>query len=292
MPVESLRNVSMMRHVKSIDPQHALADDFEPGPLPPMSPDGTPLLEAASELAAPAPRLCAVGPCRHYHTFQTRFDAQDPLEERRPDGTLIRHGRALHLEQHHYCYPDVGIESNLTSLPVFECNRWSPVRALLRRVGAMRREYDRDLAAWRSAESVPLTPGAELLAPEARSGTIIMVGLEIGCWVNGPPFAGSAVDGCASGPSGKFAPHPDWKLATYQATSTTTLDAIVAHALAVAEIEGVVRVEVRDNDDETTRIDNRAITLGELGHAPGSIAKFTILFAASTTTPEKESTVR
>ena len=33
----------------------------------------------------------------------------------------------FHVETHHYCYPDTGIEMNLGSLPVVECNRWEPV---------------------------------------------------------------------------------------------------------------------------------------------------------------------
>jgi hypothetical protein len=49
-----------------------------------------------------------------------------------PDGVLGAQGAtyrappAFHVQTHHYCYPDVGIEMPLGALPVVECNRWDP----------------------------------------------------------------------------------------------------------------------------------------------------------------------
>ncbi len=96
------------------------------------------------------PRLCEAGPCRHYHTMTIQLDAQQPHAER-VDGRLVEHGRVFHTEQHHYCYPDVGIETNLGALPVLSCNRWVPITSLLRGRRSIRRGYERELAAFHRA---------------------------------------------------------------------------------------------------------------------------------------------
>lgn len=105
------------------------------------------MLEAARPLAEPAPRLCEAGPCRHYHRFSIQLDAQDPLAERK-DGKLIQHARVFHATTNHYCYPEVGIESNLGSLSVLECNRWAPIKGLLTMTRTVKARYQRELAAW------------------------------------------------------------------------------------------------------------------------------------------------
>jgi len=140
--------VRIMRPMRSRDVQNESIDSFEPGPLPPMGPDGAPLLEPVRIPAADPPRLCEAGPCRRYHVMKIQLDAQQPGRERLEDGTVIDHARVFHTEAHYYCYPDVGIETNLGSQPVLECNRWVPITSLFRGKHAIRREYDRKFAAW------------------------------------------------------------------------------------------------------------------------------------------------
>ncbi len=113
-----------------------------------MSPDGAPKLEPVRELPPDPPRLCNAGPCRHYHQMKIQLDAQNPVDERKPDGTVVHHGRVFHVQTHHYCYPDVGIETNLGALPVLECNRWVPLTSLFRTRRGVRRRFERELAAF------------------------------------------------------------------------------------------------------------------------------------------------
>lgn len=113
------------------------------------------MLEPLRELAKDPPRLCEAGPCAHYHRFCLQVDAENPKDERRPDGTVIHHGRVFHVQTHHYCYPDVGIETNLGALPVLACNRWVPIGGLIRRVfkkAALERAFEREVAAWKARE--------------------------------------------------------------------------------------------------------------------------------------------
>lgn len=131
--------------MRSVNVQDDLADGFETSALPPIGPDGAPRLESLRELPPEAPRLCTAGPCRHYHRFQIQLDAQNPMTERKPDGTVVNHGRVFHVQTHHYCYPDVGIETNLGALPVLSCNRWVPLTSLLRRKRGIRRQFEREL---------------------------------------------------------------------------------------------------------------------------------------------------
>jgi predicted Zn-ribbon and HTH transcriptional regulator len=49
-----------------------------------------------------------------------------PGAELTADGTVYRAPAAFHVQTHHYCYPDTGIEMPLGALPVVECNRWDP----------------------------------------------------------------------------------------------------------------------------------------------------------------------
>lgn len=109
------------------DVQDELADGFEPSPLPPVAPDGSLELPPLREPPRYPPRLCEQGPCRHYHTFKIQLDAQKPLAVKGEDGQMEVPEAPNHEEQHHYCYPDVGIESKLGSLPVISCSRWAPM---------------------------------------------------------------------------------------------------------------------------------------------------------------------
>jgi hypothetical protein len=132
-----------MRH---IDPHSDLADGIEPAPPPDRRPDGTVIIPPQRTEVPPRPSLCEAGPCRHYHRFSTQVDAANPRAvrlavappegvprtERGPHGAVYQPPAVYHVEFHHYCYPNPGIEMNLGSLPVPECNRWDPdVRAFV-----------------------------------------------------------------------------------------------------------------------------------------------------------------
>lgn len=152
--------VRMMLPMRSIDVAEDLQDGIEAAAMPPMAPDGGPVLNAARPIADPPPRLCEAGPCVHYHRLVTQLDAQNPRAER-VNGQVVVHARVFHVTTHHYCYPDVGIESNLGALPVLECNRWVPVRRLFRRA-AVRRAYDHELGAWHEAREREAAEAKEL----------------------------------------------------------------------------------------------------------------------------------
>lgn len=109
--------------------------------MPALGPDGAPMLERAHELPLAPPRLCEAGPCRHYHVMQVQLDAQQPLGSG-PTGSV---GSVFHTELHHYCYPEVGIETNLGGQPVLACNRWVPITSLFRRRRGIMRTYQRAL---------------------------------------------------------------------------------------------------------------------------------------------------
>lgn len=121
--------------------QDRMIEDFDPGPMPAMAPNGAPKLEPVAAYPEHPPRICSVGPCRHYHTFTTQVDAQNPMD-------VGRHGRAFHHQDHHYCYPGVGIDTELGAMPVLGCNRWSPPFSLIRPKWLLRRRYERELTRW------------------------------------------------------------------------------------------------------------------------------------------------
>jgi hypothetical protein len=127
----------MMSAMKTQDPREELQDGFELAPPP---------SEQAMQPARPLarPRLCEAGPCKHYHRLTVQVDAAQPgaitvpvaLPESTPGaqsvpgGTVYQAAPAFHVQVHHYCYPDVGIEMPLGDLPVTECNRWDPMEPL------------------------------------------------------------------------------------------------------------------------------------------------------------------
>ena len=117
-----------MRHN---DAQDAPIEGFDAGELPGMGPGGIPGAEDR-KVAPPPPRLCEVGPCVHYHRFAIQLDVEGPKADNILAGGKLEGAapkQPFHVRVHHYCYPDVGIETELGSLPVLECNRWEP-RAL------------------------------------------------------------------------------------------------------------------------------------------------------------------
>lgn len=138
----SLQGVFRVTKHRSL--QDDLAEEFEPSPLP-IGRDGAPVLEPMREDRKPYPRLCEAGPCVHYHRMETQFDAAAPIAERVEEGGKlvgISRGSPFHTKVHHYCYPEVGIETDLGGLPVVTCNRWEPLsRSNERRLEDLRDEW-------------------------------------------------------------------------------------------------------------------------------------------------------
>lgn len=116
--------------MKRIVAQDELAEGFEPGPLPPIGPDGAVHIPPLKKLPVlELPRLCEAGPCVHYHTFTLQLDAARPIADRVGEGGVLEGdapAQPFHTQVHHYCYPTVGIETELGALPVLTCNLWEP----------------------------------------------------------------------------------------------------------------------------------------------------------------------
>jgi len=115
--------------VRRNDVTDSLQEGFEPSPLPPIGPDGAVSIQPLKRLPVAGPRLCEAGPCVHYHRFSTQVDAARPIGDKLGENGQVL-GEApdapIHVQVHHYCYPTVGIETELGSLPVVECNLWEP----------------------------------------------------------------------------------------------------------------------------------------------------------------------
>jgi hypothetical protein len=151
---------------RHIEPQDALAADFEVSPLPPIGKDGAPELTPLRPIAPGHPRLCEAGPCVRYHSFQLQMDVQDPQPVRQPDGSVATAAKPFHVQTHHYCYPEPGIETELGKLPILQCNRWEPVDPVTKRgLDAARERYwatpegqahQVQIAAWKAARDLEL----------------------------------------------------------------------------------------------------------------------------------------
>lgn len=109
----------MMPRMSPIAPRDALESGFSPSLTPPRAADGGLELEPAPvRLPVIQPKsLCELGPCRNLHVIVQKLDAERPL-----DGSPA----PIHVTTSHTCYPSPGIEYDLTSEPVKECNRWDP----------------------------------------------------------------------------------------------------------------------------------------------------------------------
>lgn len=163
----------MLRSMRKVDVQDELQEGVEVAPLPPMGPDGGPILSPLRPVTPPRPRLCEAGPCQNYHRFEIQMDAAQPHTMRVPislppdtpgaqaaqDGTLYQPPPTFHVQVHHYCYPNVGVEMALGDLPVTDCNRWDPYThgsPLIRRTEAFLRSfggerYQDEVRAWEAA---------------------------------------------------------------------------------------------------------------------------------------------
>lgn len=164
--------------MKTKDVQDDLAGNFEVSPLPPIGPEGAPVLSPQRPMRLPRPRLCEAGPCVHYHRLEVEVEAQDPMPMKVPvrlpvlpagatvvaDGTLYQPPPAVHTQLIHTCYPSSGIEIDLGPAPIYNCNRWTPMtaaerssEAALRRtewlLSAEGREYTEAVRRWEDARA-------------------------------------------------------------------------------------------------------------------------------------------
>jgi DNA-directed RNA polymerase subunit RPC12/RpoP len=88
-----------------------------------------------------------------------------------PQGTVYRAPAAFHVQTHHYCYPDTGIEIPLGALPVVECNRWEPQLPTTNRIAdqtqlrfwdsAAGQRFRADVADWEVARATEQSEAAE-----------------------------------------------------------------------------------------------------------------------------------
>lgn len=126
--------------MKTLRPNDALADGWEPSPPPHVGPDGLAIGPPSVENVPPYPSLCEAGPCVHFHRFEIQVEATSPLSqqvpielpdgprvEATPGGKVYRPLPVFHTRVERYCYPDTGIELELGSTSMVRCNRFSPV---------------------------------------------------------------------------------------------------------------------------------------------------------------------
>jgi len=130
----------------------SLKDGFEPFDMPAPGPGGERELPAMREVPPAPPRICEYGPCRNYHTFGIVMDAAKPMGGAFVDGKVVGPADAgeTHIEVQHYCYPTVGVETDLGSTPVVSCNRYRPQGLIT--IG-VRRRFARDLATWQAQQA-------------------------------------------------------------------------------------------------------------------------------------------
>ena len=234
--------------MRSTDVQDELAEGFEVSELPPIGPDGAPQLSPLRTPTDQPPRLCEAGPCRHYHRMTIRMDAADPLPQRGADGALRSSPSNFHVEQHHYCYPDVGIEAKLGRLPVLECNRWSPISARDERAVAENRgafmesaagvAYQAEMKAWQARRAAELA--AEQSADELAAADLALM-----------PKAEATTASHPSGPLLTIRARVEALVveASVQATWTETIGAVVATGINILVARRLIeRTEVKDHD--------------------------------------------
>lgn len=203
--------------MKTQDPHSDLHDGFEVAPLPPIGPDGAPQIPPQRSDPPARPSLCRAGPCRHYHRLVTQVEAENPRAvrlpivfpqgtpgaEETPQGTLYRAPPVFHVEAHHYCYPDTGIEMNLGALPIVECNLWDPIdpddhqsneterRRYRFRTTLKGQAYETSVAFWEAARAAEQSEAAEADRLIAQSMTEAPT---IACQVCGKAFGEHELD--------------------------------------------------------------------------------------------------
>jgi hypothetical protein len=187
----------------SNDAQDMLSD-FEPRPLA-IGPDGGIELTEQVKIIPPPPRLCEAGPCRHYHRFVIQLDAEAPRGQGvEPGGKIIGlpEGQPFHTSTKHYCYPALGIETELGALPVLECNFWDPLIKEVREIderresflaSALGQKFREAQAAWRAQISAEIDEGDEVaswIQIHMRDGDELEIVASVG-----PVFAGRTEGG-------------------------------------------------------------------------------------------------
>lgn len=130
-----------MTLMKTLHPNHDLADGWEPSPPPSVGPDGLAVGPPSTDDVPPYPGICEAGPCRYLHRFELQVDAANPLAqqvpielpdglarvESTPGGKTYRPLPVFHTRVERYCYPATGIELELGSTSIVRCNRFSPM---------------------------------------------------------------------------------------------------------------------------------------------------------------------
>jgi hypothetical protein len=106
--------------------KHALVpaeqlSNLEPGPLPPLAPDGgfvpAPATPPPKSLPSiPAHHVCLRGPCRYYMEFDSGADVESVSDV--PDYVPIQRNRL--------CTAVAGIEIDLGEVAILRCSRWEP----------------------------------------------------------------------------------------------------------------------------------------------------------------------
>ncbi len=201
--------------MKTQDPHSELQDGFELAPPPPIGPDGAPVIPPQQADSPARPSLCRAGPCVHYHRLVTQVDAENPRAvrlpialpvgtpgtEQTPQGTVYRAPAAFYVEVHRYCYPDVGIEMPLGSLPVVECSRWHPEASRSTPASEARehfhssvrgRQFRAEVAAWEEARAAEAAQAAKAERLIAHSMSLLPD--QIVCQVCGRRLARDEID--------------------------------------------------------------------------------------------------
>ncbi len=90
---------------------------WTPAPLPPIGPDGAPVLTEIVSVPQVPSSICERGPCRKYHRFVTDAD-----EATTPGGV------ASARQTIHTCYiaPGIEIDLQLGDRTFHECSLWDP----------------------------------------------------------------------------------------------------------------------------------------------------------------------
>lgn len=228
--------------MRSNDIRDKFQDGFEPGPLQ-VGPDGGIGMAPAARTIPPPPRLCEAGPCRNYHRFVTQLDAERAIGGAVEQGE--QHGRVtgdagpdpFHVVTHHYCYPTVGIETDLMDLPVLECNRWEPVGGPDK--AFLGQKYQHELADWYAARAELDDVVAQAAGPLITHVVVVVGEHEHSLVVDGDKTLRD-VRWCACSkdawPEDIEFPTEDWQFFDDEGNPITNLDATL-HDLGVADGE-------------------------------------------------------
>lgn len=126
---------------------------IQPGPLPPIAPDGG-LAPGPVGMPPPAPPatpkffVCLRGPCRHYWEMVTEMPLGNPAETFGEGGLVDADGAPVQVPHQitRTCTAHPGTETDLTDDNVYSCNRWDPLepselKKLRKRQDAYLREH-------------------------------------------------------------------------------------------------------------------------------------------------------